>query len=354
VAGGTRQRNISGSRHKHLTLASGRVVRICDYEGLSCPRPRLSMRAPVLSVLFGSSLAAGLLAQPPTYRAEVSLVAVDTEVVDGARVIEGLGKEDFRIWDNEQEQQVADCYYAKEPLDVALLFDLSGSMRPNMERITESAEAALQELHAGDRVAVIAFAAKTRVLLPLSRDMAAVTAILRHELSTAEFGGTTRLLSGIDEAAKALVAEAKTRRRRAIIVFTDNYGLRTRRPGPIVTRLWEIDAVVNGLFIRDPRQVRVRKVTRFVIPSVYFLSQGMNGIVEKTGGTIVEVQDTPGSAFTDMMRRLRNRYVLYYAMPKGNSGDTRNVRVELSREARARYPDARVRARRGYHIPGGP
>ena len=48
-----------------------------------------------------------------------------------------------------------------EPLDVILLFDTSLSMRPVVERVARTSRAALAELRAGDRAAVMAFSTRS-------------------------------------------------------------------------------------------------------------------------------------------------------------------------------------------------
>jgi hypothetical protein len=52
-----------------------------------------------------------------------------------------------------------------------------------------------------------------------------------------------------------------------------------------------------------------------------------------------------------MIHRLRTRYSLYYVMTPGKAGEERKIRVELSADARKRYPRATVRARSGYVAP---
>jgi hypothetical protein len=80
------------------------------------------------------------------------------------------------------------------------------------------------------------------------------------------------------------------------------------------------------------------------------MSEGMEGIAEKTGGDALKAGD-PGEAFREVMHRIRQRYSFYYAMPQGKGGEQRQVRVELSSDALSRYPNGRVRSRKGYLMP---
>jgi hypothetical protein len=63
--------------------------------------------------------------------------------------------------------------------------------------------------------------------------------------------------------------------------------------------------------------------------------------------------DDPGHAFREMLRRMRKRYSMYYAMPADKPGAARQVTIELTAAARSRYPGAEVLARKGYLIPTG-
>ena len=80
------------------------------------------------------------------------------------------------------------------------------------------------------------------------------------------------------------------------------------------------------------------------------MTAGMKGIAAKTGGDTINGDD-PGDAFQQAMHRIRARYSLYYAQPPAKPGSHRSIRVELSRQAAAKYPKYRVRAREGYIVP---
>jgi hypothetical protein len=80
--------------------------------------------------------------------------------------------------------------------------------------------------------------------------------------------------------------------------------------------------------------------------------ENVNGLAERTGGDLMKGPD-PGVEFQEMMRRIRLRHSLYYAMPAGKPGEERRIDVTLSDEARKRNSEARVRARTGYRVPTG-
>jgi VWFA-related protein len=287
--------------------------------------------------------------EAPTFRSDVALVRVDAEVTNGTKTLNGFRKEDFIVKDKGQPQQI--LYFSREqvPLDVILLFDISGSMRPNVERVAASAHTALAELHPGDRVAIMTFHRSSRIVAPLSEDLAAVERTINDKVVDGRFGGGTRLLAGVDDAAKYFLEQPRNERRRAVVILTDNYGQRSRQGSTVVHRLWEADASLSGLIIRRPGDQVVNTVAMAMNPLILALREGMEGVAERTGGDTLKA-DNAGEDFREMMRRIRQRYSLYYAMPQGKPGEQRMVKVELSSEALSNYPKARVRAPKGYVV----
>ena len=86
---------------------------------------------------------------------------MDAEVTDETGPLSGFHKEDFLITDNRVPQHILYFSQDVEPLDLILLFDISGSMRPKIEKVASSSRKALAELRAGDRVAVMTFPSPT-------------------------------------------------------------------------------------------------------------------------------------------------------------------------------------------------
>ena len=91
-------------------------------------------------------------------RVNAALVTVPVSVLDrDGRFIGGLGKEDFRVYEDGVEQQVAYFAPVEQPFTVALVIDTSGSTRFKLEDIQDAAIAFLDQLRPADRVVVVAF-----------------------------------------------------------------------------------------------------------------------------------------------------------------------------------------------------
>jgi VWFA-related protein len=285
----------------------------------------------------------------PTFRADVALVHVDAEVVEDGRVLGGLGQNDFRILDEGKPQPVVYFSAGEQALDLILLFDISGSMRLAVQAVSAAAHQALAQLRAGDRVAVMVFNTRARELAGFTEDLTAVEKSIEDVLQI-RFGGGTFIQAAADTAALRFQSESRSMRRRAVLIITDNLGVRTRREQSVVRNFWEADALLSGLIVANKAFRAIHTVGVITGPQNLLMEAGMKGIAAKTGGDAIDASDA-GTAFPESMRRIRSRYSLYYAQPEGQPGSIRSIRVELAGEAAKLHPKARVRARTGYVVP---
>ena len=304
------------------------------------------MRAiPILLLAAVSALAQ----EPPTFQTSVALVHVDAEVTaaDG-RILAGFTKDDFRVFDDGKEQPIIHFSAGEDPLDLILLFDISGSMRPKVQEVAAAAREGVQELRPGDRVSVMVFNSRSRVVSPFTEDLEAVQRTIQQDVLSIRFGGATFIQSAAQAAARRLRSESRTERRRAVLVITDNYGQRTRNEMTVVREYWEADALLTGLIVRSAAVQTLNTVGMIMNPARLALQVGVKGIAEKTGGDFIRADDA-GASFQEAMRRIRTRYSLYYAASRRQARQLRrSIRVELTQAAAKLHPKSRVRARTGY------
>ncbi len=295
-----------------------------------------------------------LLAQnTPSFRSDVALVRLDAEVADGARILDGFSAADFRVLDNGRPQAIVHFSRDEDPLDVLLLFDISGSMMESVEKISNASRLAFSELHPGDRVAVMVFNTKARLVAPFNADLDAAARSIRDQVLGLKFGGGTHIVAAIDTAALYFRNEKQSRRRRAILVVTDDIGQKSRREHPVVIDAWESGVTVCGLIVRSALSDALLAAS-MTSPLSLALREGVGHLADKTGGDVVKTGRDPAAAFRDMIQRLRRRYSIYYPMPAAAPGEEHSVRVTLTQAAQTRDPRARVRARKGYLVPAAP
>lgn len=140
------------------------------------------------------------------------------------RIIRGLSAGDFRVFDDGQEQTIAAFASGEEPLDLILLFDVSGSMRSAAQQVASAGQRAFLEIRSDDRVEVATFTSEVHVVAPLTKDREQLGKVLNH-IGESRFRGRTRIQDAVDAAAlQFLRMDNHNRRRRAVVAVTDDLG----------------------------------------------------------------------------------------------------------------------------------
>jgi VWFA-related protein len=298
--------------------------------------------------VFASAIA---LAQsrsgPPAFQVETGLVRLDLQVEEHGIAVTGLGAEDFIVYDEGQQQRTLYFDVASDPVDLVLLLDLSGSMEGKTRAVAESGLNAVRMLRPEDRVALIAFTARPKLLVPLKTDRGPAIKAL-HRLFRRIPNDETDLYAGIDRANQVLWDTYDDRntagemRRRAILIVTDNLGGFRRNEERMMGALKSTDAVVNALIL-DPE-----------IDIPFHLSharrqQDVTRITALTGGVSVETKARSG--LPAMLPLIQTRYSLYYRRPDALPGAYRQVEVALAPGMLQLHPEARITVRPGYSLP---
>ncbi len=326
---------------------------------------------------------------PVTFRSDVSLVRVDTQILDrDNRAITGLSVEDFVLYEEGRRQPIRNFASENMPLDVLFLLDVSTSMRPHIERIASAAHQALRVLGDQDRVGIMVFDRYTRVRSPFRSNRGDVEREFDSLLRQERFNGGTDITRGMLDAADYVRKEARKDARRAIVIVTDDE-TELRRDDEAVSRaLTRADAVMSALIAPDAMGTHQGRGHGYPGggggqngpwgtggPTIggplggIILGRGGSGggrrapvngggggsthsagtseIARESGGDSLPVDDA--YALQGTLERLRQRYALHFLLPAGaDVGQERHIQVALSDAARRRYPDADLRYRRTY------
>ncbi len=155
----------------------------------------------------------------PSFKSGVELVTVTATVRDKrGRLVRGLNAADFEVLDNGQRRAITNFRTDPSPVSLALLFDISGSMRvaDRMLAARFAAHHVLSWLEPGrDEAALFTFDSRLHEVAPFTVD----TRALQGALGEVDPFGATSLHDAIAEAAKR--AGSRTGRRRAVVVVTD-------------------------------------------------------------------------------------------------------------------------------------
>jgi Ca-activated chloride channel homolog len=147
---------------------------------------------------------------------ETSLVTIPVSVFDqGGRFISGLGKNDFRIFEDGQAQQIEVFTTTEQPFTVVLLLDVSRSTQFQIEEIQDAAIAFVEQLRPQDKMMVVAFDDDLHILSEPTADRKQ----LRNAIRQTRFGGGTRLYDAVDFALNDRLNNIEGRK--AIVLFTD-------------------------------------------------------------------------------------------------------------------------------------
>ncbi len=150
-------------------------------------------------------------------RVNTTLVSIPVSVTDrDGKYIPNLRKEDFHIWEDGIEQQVAYFASTDKPFTVVLMIDTSGSTRFKLEEIQDAAISFVNQLRPDDRVIVVSFNDKIRVLTP---QPTSDRALLRSAIRRTEAGDGTRLYDAVDQVINKELNRIEGRK--AIVLFTD-------------------------------------------------------------------------------------------------------------------------------------
>ncbi len=289
----------------------------------------------------------------PTFHTSVTDVRVDVEVREGKQLIMGLGRSDFVVWDEGEVQPLVYCGQEAVGLDLVLLLDVSGSVHRLLGKIAAIGRQALDELHKNDRVAVMAFSRVSGLVQPLTSDHGQVEAALNLAGAGMALGSSTRINAAVIDAARYLKSansengSLEEARRQAVLIITDNNGLSFLGSSKrAVQVLFEADATLNAIVVGShphPEKFKDVKGLDFELDDVFMLA-------DSTGGEAETASNNPQDRLRGMIANIRNRYSLAYRAPAAKAGTLRHIRVDLSAEARQRYPSAKLRARSGYYV----
>lgn len=186
------------------------------------------------AVNSGDSPSSGARAEQPAGPVEIdegevisvntTLVSIPVSVMDRqGKYVPDLRKEDFRVYEDGVEQEVAYFATVEKPFTVALLLDTSGSTRFRLDEIQDAATAFVNQLRPADRVMIVSFDDQVRVLSEPTSDRYQ----LREAIRRTRPGEGTRLYDAID-----LVLNQRFNRiegRKAIVLFTDGVDTTSRR-----------------------------------------------------------------------------------------------------------------------------
>jgi Ca-activated chloride channel family protein len=329
-----------------------------------------SFRLPQAALLFATVLCAcsftGAQENPQlpkqTIQVSVDRVSVGVIVTDpGGRFVEGLRREDFRIFDNGIEQPLTGFAAVEEPAQVLLLIEAGPAVYLLEGGHLQAAVALLNGLSNDDRVAVVKYADSPAALLDFTSDKQAALAAFGQLRFNLGFG-SLNLTSSISKVLEwlASVSGKKTIALLTTGVDTSPSSESTRAMQQLRVSDVRLLAVSLAGDLQNPQSPGKKKTpaTNSSKTAQQFeqANQLLKRMAESTGGRAYFPANTKefNSVYAEIAQLVRHEYSLAFAPPaRDGLVHTIEVRVEAAQRqaANAAGSPYRVDHRRAYVAP---
>ena len=297
--------------------------------------------------------------QAPRFRSSVELVSVAAVVRDRkGRFVFDLSRHDFEVVEAGTSKPIVGFHAERNgPVRIAVLFDISGSMRVSSRAVDarQAARHVLSGLQSGDLAALFAFDTQLQQVRKFTADFAGLEAALDHV--DPPFGQTS-LYDAVAETSRVVAAEAGHRgdgvpQRAAVVVLTDGIDTRSRLTPPEVSGIASgIDVPVYVIAVMsaidDPARAANDEKERGDKADTVSAGwdSGLRNLARWTGGELFTVTAPAHAsvAARQIVSELRNQYLLAFAASSQPGWKPLQIR--------ARDRDLVVRARSGYRSGG--
>lgn len=272
-------------------------------------------------------------------KVDVNLVLVPFTVTDPMnRLVTGLERENFVVYDNNYQQTIKSFATEDAPLSIGIVLDLSGSMQSKFVRARKALSEFLRTCNPQDEFFVVGFNDRPAVLVDFTSDVEDVEArmvMLRPENRTALIDA---IYLGVNK-----LKQAKYQRK-ALLVISDGGDNRSRYTESELNRVVrESEVQIYSMGIFDPYAPTEEEVNGPML---------LKELSESTGGRLFKVLDLQdlGDIAERISEELRNEYVVGYTpTEKKRDGQWRKLKVRLLPPPG--LPLLTVHSREGYYAP---
>lgn len=272
-------------------------------------------------------------------RTNVDLVLVPVTITDPLnRLVVGLGKDNFRVFDGKKPQEIKHFSSEDAPVSLGIIMDTSGSMKGKMDRVREAITQFCDQANPQDEFFMITFSDMPR----LAVDFTPRPEEVQSQLLSATIKGRTSLLDAIYMGVRKM-REAKYPRKALLIISDggDNHSRYTERELKSLIKEADVTIYAVGTFERA-----VSTQEELLGPLL------LSDIAEVTGGQAFSL-DNPNDlpAVTSRVgSALRHQYVLAYH-PDQSAHDGKWHKIHVKLKAPSRLNLLRVHAKDGYYAP---
>jgi Ca-activated chloride channel homolog len=274
---------------------------------------------------------------------DVDMALVNVTVTDPYnRLVTGLEQENFRVFEDNTEQEIVSFSSEDVPISIGVIFDFSGSMANKVGKAREAAVQFFKTANPQDEFFLVSFNERAELTSSFTNSVED----LQSSLMLTSAKGRTALLDAIYLGLSQMRGARNAKR--ALLILSDGGDNHSRYNESDIKRLVrEADTQLYAIGIFDPLGYRNRTSEELNGPSL------LSEVTEMTGGRVFAVEkleDLPDIA-SKIGMELRNQYVLGYH-PSNKVRDARWRKIKIRLRAPKGLPPLNVYAKTGYYAPG--
>ena len=272
----------------------------------------------------------------------VEMALVNVTVTDPYnRLVTGLEPDNFRVFEDNIEQEVVTFSSEDVPISIGVVFDFSGSMANKVDKARQAAVQFFKTANPQDEFFLVSFNERAELTSSFTNSIED----LQTRLMLTAPKGRTALLDAIYLGLSQMRGAHNAKR--ALLILSDGGDNHSRYNESDIKRLVkEADTQLYAIGIFDPLGYRNRTPEELNGPSL------LSEVTEMTGGRVFSVErleDLPDIA-SKIGMELRNQYVLGYR-PSNKVHDARWRKIKIKLRAPRGLPPLNVYSKTGYYAP---
>ncbi len=273
---------------------------------------------------------------------DVDLALINVTVTDPYnRLVTGLDPDNFRVYEDNIEQEVVTFSSEDVPISIGVIFDFSGSMANKIGKAREAALQFFKTANPQDEFFLVSFNERAELTSAFTNSIED----LQSRMMLTAPKGRTALLDAIYLGLSQM--RGARNGKRALLILSDGGDNHSRYNESDIKRLVkEADTQLYAIGIFDPLGYRNRTPEELNGPSL------LGEVTELTGGRVFAVEnlnELPDIA-SKIGMELRNQYVLGYR-PSNKAHDARWRKIKIKLRAPKGLPPLNVYSKTGYYAP---
>jgi VWFA-related protein len=288
---------------------------------------------------------------------EVQRVLLNATIRDKlGKLVAGAEKEEFKLLEEGEEQEILALEVETRPIVLAMLLDDSGSMKNDLAQAQTAAKRFITRIRPQDKAMVVAFASEVTLLEGFTNDqhrLADAVDRTKAEGGTAMYDGLIYALDRIGEPDNSV--------RRVIVLFGDGADSGSKAGiEEVMEKAVAKDVMIYTIGFSGGGMTRARMNARggmntgpyvSALNSIHPGESTLRSLSDESGGRafLVESAGELSESYDEIAAELRSQYVFVYR-PQKEVADGAWRKVDIKSRNRGKYE---IRTRKGYRAQGG-